>query len=145
MLLFLLVCCFCMYLVSHEHRTSNVCLLSPSSGHSRQPTLPLLRLRVEYIDEEDLFNVVRFGHRFAEEVANNDEILLFRKSRKTEKKGGDASAVDMGAMDAVFGEDVRLGLDNWSLHACLGSPLTSGLDLKLELYKVLLKDFSMYN
>ena len=34
-----------------------------TAGHPRQPTKPLLRLRVEFSDETDMFNVVRFGHR----------------------------------------------------------------------------------
>jgi hypothetical protein len=35
----------------------------PRSGHPRQPKKPLIRLRVDYTDERDLINVIRFGHR----------------------------------------------------------------------------------
>lgn len=49
------------------------------TGDPRQPTLPLLRLRVEYTDEMHLLTPGRFGNNFHGRVANPSEILLFRK------------------------------------------------------------------
>nr|XP_053643704.1 double-strand break repair protein MRE11-like [Cherax quadricarinatus] len=74
------------------------------TGHPKQPTKPLIRLRVEYTDESQMFNACRFGHRFENEVANPSEMILFRKF-KQEKKPADIG-IDGDAMDAVFAEDV---------------------------------------
>jgi double-strand break repair protein MRE11 len=65
--------------------------------HSRQPKLPLIRLRVNFNDEEQLINVKRFGHKYENRVANNSEILLFKrniKRSKTEKIEADHDVLD---------------------------------------------------
>ncbi|KAG7162191.1 double-strand break repair protein MRE11-like [Homarus americanus] len=73
------------------------------TGHPRQPKKPLIRLRVEYTDESQMFNACRFGHRFKDDVANSTDMILFRK-KKLEKK--EEIGIDKDAMDAVFNEDV---------------------------------------
>lgn len=52
------------------------------SGHSRQPKLPLLRLRVSYDDNQLLINPKRFGQSYVNLIANPDDLLLFKKSIK---------------------------------------------------------------
>lgn len=74
------------------------------TGHPRQPTKPLIRLRVEYTDESQMFNVCRFGHRFEEDVANPSDIVLFKRMKREVKK--DTIGIDKDAMDAVHAEDV---------------------------------------
>ncbi|XP_042860565.1 double-strand break repair protein MRE11-like [Penaeus japonicus] len=75
------------------------------TGHPKQPKKPLIRLRVEYTDESQMFNTTRFGHKFTDEVANPNEMILFKKQRKEIKKND--TGIDKDAMDAVFaGEDV---------------------------------------
>lgn len=77
------------------------------AGHPKQPKKPLIRLRVEYTDESQMFNTTRFGHKFTDEVANPNEMILFKKQRKEIKKND--TGIDKDAMDAVFaGEDVSL-------------------------------------
>lgn len=34
------------------------------TGHPEQPTLPLIRLRLQYNDENQMFNHIRFGQQF---------------------------------------------------------------------------------
>ncbi|XP_045604272.1 LOW QUALITY PROTEIN: double-strand break repair protein MRE11 [Procambarus clarkii] len=74
------------------------------TDHPRQPKKPLIRLRVEYTDESQMFNVCRFGHKFEDTVANSSDMILFRRMKKEAKKG--EMGVDKDAMDAVFNEDV---------------------------------------
>ncbi|XP_065209390.1 double-strand break repair protein MRE11 [Planococcus citri] len=56
------------------------------TGHPKQPTLPLIRIRVEYVDELQCFNTIRFGQQFQSKVANpTDMIKLFREKPKERK------------------------------------------------------------
>ena len=52
------------------------------TGHPKQKTLPLIRLRVQFDETDHLLNVKRFGQKFVEKVANPGDILLFKKSIK---------------------------------------------------------------
>lgn len=52
------------------------------TGHPKQKTIPLIRLRVHFEETNHLLNVKRFGQNFVEKVANPGDILLFRKSIK---------------------------------------------------------------
>ncbi|CAL4135342.1 unnamed protein product [Meganyctiphanes norvegica] len=72
------------------------------TGHSKQPKKPLIRLRVEFSNEAQMFNVVRFGHKFAEVVANPEDMILFKKEKKEVKK--DELGIDNDAMDAAFND-----------------------------------------
>lgn len=78
----------CMQIVEEMIRESN----ELKTGHPNQPKLPLIRLRCEYSDETQLFNVVKFGQLFQGRVANpNSEIVRlkrnFIKAVKKEKFG----------------------------------------------------------
>lgn len=57
-------------------------ILSYVLGHEKQPTLPLIRVRVEYKDEEQTFNTIRFGQRFHSKVANPTDIVLLKREKK---------------------------------------------------------------
>jgi len=58
------------------------------TGNPRQPVMPLIRLRVEYSEEAQVFNKVRFGQMFRGKVANPETIILFRKKKENIKKEG---------------------------------------------------------
>ncbi|GFG28649.1 hypothetical protein Cfor_05677 [Coptotermes formosanus] len=79
------------------------------SGHKRQPQKPLIRLRVEYMEEKQMFNAVRFGLQYTDKVANPSDIVLFRKQRITGKMttGGN---FDKEALEALFNMEGRQGI-----------------------------------
>lgn len=56
------------------------------TGHSKQPTSPLIRLRILYTNENHLVNLARFGQRFEKEIANSESLLTFKKNIKRVKK-----------------------------------------------------------
>lgn len=60
----------------------HVCIL----GHDKQPTLPLIRVRVEYKDEEQTFNTIRFGQRFHSRVANPTDLVLLKREKKASSR-----------------------------------------------------------
>ncbi|XP_016964652.1 double-strand break repair protein MRE11 [Drosophila biarmipes] len=55
------------------------------TGHPRQPTLPLIRLRLLYTDESCMFNAIRFGQMFSTRVANVQDVVQFSKLIKRTK------------------------------------------------------------
>lgn len=55
-------------------------------GHERQPKLPLLRVRVEYTDEAQCFNTIRFGQKYQSRVANPDDMILLKREKTTQRK-----------------------------------------------------------
>ncbi|XP_064488214.1 double-strand break repair protein MRE11-like [Ornithodoros turicata] len=55
------------------------------SGDPRQPTLPLVRLRVEYGDKHETFSFHHFARLFHEKVANPRSIVIFHKVKGKSK------------------------------------------------------------
>lgn len=53
------------------------------TGHPRQPTLPLIRLRLLYTDEACMFNAIRVGQMFRTRVANQDIVLFSKLIKRT--------------------------------------------------------------
>lgn len=49
------------------------------SGHNKQPTVPLIRLRIMYTNENHVINTARFGQKYEKEIANPESMLLFKK------------------------------------------------------------------
>merc|ERR1719154_891141 len=80
------------------------------TGHPKQGTRPLLRLRVEYTDESQQLNSARFGNMFMETVSNAGDILLFKKKaadRKVKKDNFDMDAMnELGEGSNVTMEDL---------------------------------------
>jgi double-strand break repair protein MRE11 len=70
-------------------------------GDRQQPELPLIRLRIEYAEEKQMFNAVRFGLQYATKVANPSDIVLFRKQRIMDKVKAE-SKFDKDALEALF-------------------------------------------
>lgn len=56
------------------------------TGHPRQPTVPNVRLRICFNDEEQMFNGIRLGQTFNDRVANPADMIHFKKMIKKEKK-----------------------------------------------------------
>lgn len=56
------------------------------TGHIKQPTLPLIRLRIEVTNECQMFNMIRFGDNFHDRVANKTDVALFKRHFKKPKE-----------------------------------------------------------
>merc|ERR1719510_2945723 len=67
------------------------------TGDPNQPTLPLVRIRIEYVDDRQTLSVGRFGNHFMDRIANPSDILMFKKltRAKMEKAGVDFSDAQM--------------------------------------------------
>ena len=79
------------------------------TGHPKQGTRPMLRLRVEYTDENQQLNSARFGNNFLESVSNAGEILLFK--RKTAERKVKVDNFDMDAMNEL-GEESNVTMED---------------------------------
>lgn len=53
------------------------------TDHPKQPRLPLIRLRLEVTEADQMFHPVQFGQDFTDKVANPSDIVIF--SKKFEK------------------------------------------------------------
>lgn len=56
------------------------------TNHPKQPTLPLIRLRVVYHSEAHVFNHIRFGQQYQDVVANPKDMILFKKLKKRNRQ-----------------------------------------------------------
>lgn len=66
------------------------------TGHLDQPTKPLIRLRITYNEEDQMFNTIRFGQQYKDVVANPSDLILFKKfvqRNKQEKQHLDIKAL----------------------------------------------------
>ncbi len=84
------------------------------TGHPDQPTLPLLRLRVEYSDEAHMLAPGRFGNNFHDRVANPSDILLFRRKvlDKTKADESDFAAEHMDNLRLIHAQS------RWGTISC---------------------------
>ncbi|CAG7716685.1 unnamed protein product [Allacma fusca] len=78
------------------------------SGHPKQPVIPLVRVRIGYNDESELFNTVRFAQKFTGKVANED-IILFKKCPKKGEKLGSMDVADLD--DMIMGAEETLDVE----------------------------------
>ena len=81
-------------------------LPSKLTGHPDQPTKPLVRVRVEYIEESHTIAVGRFGNHFYHEIANPTEILLFKRMVFKKGQKGEASDVNFSDMEELIPENL---------------------------------------
>ncbi|KAG1669695.1 Double-strand break repair protein MRE11 [Nymphon striatum] len=51
------------------------------TGHEKQPTLPLVRLRVEHTQDDQIFSIHRFGQLYVHKVANPKDLIIFHRRR----------------------------------------------------------------
>lgn len=72
------------------------------TGHPKQPTEPIIRLRVQFENEEQIFNTIRFGQGYIGRVANHNDMIL---RHKTVKKKDEVKPLDMGALEEILEEE----------------------------------------
>lgn len=75
------------------------------TSNKYQPKEPLIRLRLEYVEEDQMFNPIRFGQQYNTQVANPMDVILFKKKVRRQKI--DLKPFDDDAMDGVFGREVK--------------------------------------
>lgn len=66
------------------------------TGHPQQPTLPLIRLRCLYENDDTVLHEARFNQEFSKRVANSGNLIKFKKIVKRTKSEGialDSNAV----------------------------------------------------
>lgn len=82
--------------------------LLSSPGHPQQPTLPLVRVRVIYSEEEQVFNVSRFGFKFEGSVANTEDLIIFNRERAERGQGGERASSPGLRADLINVDDVSV-------------------------------------
>lgn len=83
------------------------------TGHEKQPKLPLIRLRFFYTDEGQMFNLVRFGQKFEERIANPQELILMRRRFIEKKEKRDV--LDTDEMNRIYQEREDLTVEDYIL------------------------------
>lgn len=73
--------------------------------HQKQPKLPLIRLRIIYENENQMFNSIRFGQSYIDVVANPKDILIFRKLKKSSKT--EVTNLDKKAFGDVYKKEMQ--------------------------------------
>lgn len=69
------------------------------TGHDMQPTLPLIRLRIEVTEDCQMFHPIQFGQDYGDLVANPLEMIIF--SRKFQQSKHDFE-LDKGLIEDAF-------------------------------------------
>ncbi|PBC33090.1 double-strand break repair protein MRE11 [Apis cerana] len=64
------------------------------SGHPKQPILPLLRLRIFYNSDEEIFDEIKLTQKYCDEVANPMDIVIFRKQKNVNKKSNFSNSLE---------------------------------------------------
>ncbi|XP_014224558.1 double-strand break repair protein MRE11 isoform X1 [Trichogramma pretiosum] len=73
------------------------------TDHPMQPQKPLIRLRIFYSNDNDMFDPLRLSQKYYHVVANPHDIFLFRKcSSKLKKKDIIPSNQDLGEIEEIF-------------------------------------------
>ena len=93
------------YLIKYISKTLERELPPLLTGDPSQPKLPLVRVRVEYIDDSHQLTASRFGNHFHDKVANPNEILLFRR-RILKRETGEDAGFSKDAFEAVMPIDL---------------------------------------
>ncbi|CAG9858192.1 unnamed protein product [Phyllotreta striolata] len=85
---------------------------------------PLIRLSVKYNKESLTFNSIRFGHSYADQVANPDSMVKFQSIRDAQRRKGNASIAAEGEA-----ED-----DELILADCIEEFIAERLENKLKFF-----------
>ncbi|CAG2100516.1 unnamed protein product [Medioppia subpectinata] len=75
------------------------------TGDMKQPRLPLIRLRLEYMDDGQQFHAAQFGAQFGGRVANPSDIIHYVK-RKEDRVYENEGNIDLKEMRALLNDDV---------------------------------------
>lgn len=73
------------------------------TGHPKQPTVPLIRLRIHFTEESHMFNTIRFSQMFSSRVANAADVVKFERLKRAMKS--DRVNVDKDAMQRAMEVD----------------------------------------
>lgn len=73
------------------------------TGHPKQPTIPIIRLRVQFENEDQIFNTIRFGQNYVGRVANHSDMILRQKIPK--KRDEVKVPLDKAAMKEIMDEE----------------------------------------
>lgn len=72
------------------------------TGHPKQPTEPIIRLRIQFEHEEQIFNTIRFGQAYVGRVANHSDMIL---RQKMVKKREEIKPLDKAVMQDILEEE----------------------------------------
>uniref|UniRef100_A0A182PIW7 Double-strand break repair protein n=1 Tax=Anopheles epiroticus TaxID=199890 RepID=A0A182PIW7_9DIPT len=72
------------------------------SGYTRQPKLPLIRLRLLLTKVEQQFNAIRFGFQYHGRVANPQDMVIFKKKPKVIVKDELGKVLDKAALQEAY-------------------------------------------
>ncbi|KAH8403070.1 hypothetical protein KR222_003891, partial [Zaprionus bogoriensis] len=75
------------------------------TGHPKQPTMPLIRLRIHFSEEAHMFNTIRFSQMFGSRVANAADVVKFERFKRAAVRGGGKVDVDKEAMQRAMEVD----------------------------------------
>ena len=103
--------------------SNSYCLFTGKlTGDPNQPTQPLVRVRIEYIDDRQTLSVGRFGNHFMDRIANPADILIFKKMTraKMEKAGVDFSDLQMQEIAGKIFFPIHRIRDLCSVHTYIG-------------------------
>ena len=56
------------------------------TSHPKQPIQPLIRLRIFYSEPDEVFDTIKLGQKYCDEVANPVDMILFRKVKGSCKR-----------------------------------------------------------
>ncbi|XP_059480631.1 double-strand break repair protein MRE11 [Neocloeon triangulifer] len=73
------------------------------TGHPKQPKLPLIRMKVLNFNQDELFNIVRFGLQFEEKVANPTDMVMITRVQGARQA---RDVLDQDAFDAAKSEAI---------------------------------------
>lgn len=72
------------------------------TGHPKQPTLPIIRLRIQFENEDQIFNSIRFGQNYMDRVANPNDMIL---RQKITKKRDEIKPLDKSVMNEILEDE----------------------------------------
>ncbi|XP_045115362.1 double-strand break repair protein MRE11-like [Portunus trituberculatus] len=99
------------------------------TGHPRQPTLPLIRVRVHYSDEAEIFNVSRFGFKFDGLVANTEDLVSFVREKVKNTDSGQESS--MGFCENLINVDDVTNTVEGMVEEMFRNSDTTGCEMRL--------------
>uniref|UniRef100_A0A336LS54 Double-strand break repair protein n=1 Tax=Culicoides sonorensis TaxID=179676 RepID=A0A336LS54_CULSO len=71
------------------------------TGHPKQPIYPLIRLRIDVTDSDQMFQSIRFGQPYSKIVANHNDMITFKRSLRRKIKD-DGTSVDADVLEEAY-------------------------------------------
>ncbi|XP_066589059.1 double-strand break repair protein MRE11 [Prorops nasuta] len=73
--------CVCEYIDKHIENELIPKAAEKLTGHPDQPKQPIIRLRIFYSKDEEVFNAIRLSQKYCDEVVNPTEMIIFKKQK----------------------------------------------------------------